>query len=162
MLISVSTFSQTTLKDITANPKVITDSTGITFMAFNEEQVIAIIKELKAANINKKVIAELEKQVALLKTNNRLLMNERDTLKQQIQTYIELKINLEGQVQVKESIITNLNKNIEDYKQIETNLKAEIDVYKQKIKRKNGWIVKLVATNVVTVVLLILVITSAN
>ncbi len=59
-------------------------------MAFNEKQIIAIIKELKAANINKKIIIELEKEILLLKESNSLLTDERDSLKAQINTYIEI------------------------------------------------------------------------
>ncbi len=127
-------------------------------MAFDEEQLNFIIKGLKEGGIDKKVVKELEKQAKLLKASNALLRTEVDTLKKQISTYIEIKINLEEQVSVKEQKIENLSKNIEDYILIENNLNEIIDGYKQKIKRKNGWIIKLVGTNVVTVGIILLII----
>lgn len=158
MLISVSSFSQTSLKEITSKPRIIVDSTGITLTAFNEQQITYIIKELKISTLNKKVIKELEKQIELWRESNRLLTAERDTLKEQIQTYVEIKINLEGQVSIQQQKIDELNRNINDYKTIEENLKKEIEIYKDKIKRKNGWITKLAITNIVTATLLILII----
>lgn len=133
------------------------DSTGLTLIAFNEEQVTIIIKELKEGKMNKRVISELEKQITLLKTSNKLLFDERDTLKAQIQTYIEIKMNLEGQVHIQQQKIDELNKNVEDYIKIEENLKKEIEVYKGKIKRKNGWIAKLSITNAITAGILIII-----
>jgi uncharacterized coiled-coil protein SlyX len=150
-------FSQTSLKDITTKPKIITDSSGLTLIAFNEEQITYIIKEFKTSSINKKLIKELENQIILWKKSNRLLTNERDTLKKQIKTYIEIKINLEGQIYIQEQKIDELSKNLEDYKTIENNLNIEIKTYKGKIKRKNGWITKLIITNIITTSLLIFI-----
>jgi chromosome segregation ATPase len=114
-------------------------------------------QEFKTSSINKKLIKELENQIILWKKSNRLLTNERDTLKKQIKTYIEIKINLEGQIYIQEQKIDELSKNLEDYKTIENNLNIEIKTYKGKIKRKNGWITKLIITNIITTSLLIFI-----
>jgi chromosome segregation ATPase len=152
ILISVSTFSQTISK-----PIVLKDSTGITLLAFNEEQVITIIKSLKENNINKKLIKELENQIGLLRTNNNLLLTERDTLKEQIKTFIEVKITLKEQVSVKQQKIEELESIIANYQEIETNLNTEVALLKDKIKKKNGWIGKLITTNIITGAILIFI-----
>ena len=108
--------------------------------------------------MNKKIVKELEKQINLLKSSNKLLLAERDTLKNQIDTYIEIKINLEQEVSVQQKIVEDLNKNIEDYVLIESNLRAEIEGYKQKIKHKNGTITKLIITNIVTVAIIVVIV----
>ncbi len=108
--------------------------------------------------MNKKVIKEIEKQLKLLKQQNMFLKSENDSLKAQVQTYIEIKLGLENQVSLKVKENDNLNKNIIDASTIENNLNKEIEIYKQKIKRKNGWIIKLTASNIITVGLLALLI----
>ncbi len=158
MLISVSTFSQSISKELTSKPKVIVDSTGITFLAFNEEQINTIIKELKKSDINKKIIIELEKKIDLMKKRDELQTKLNDSLNAQLKTFMKININLNGEISIQEKKIAELNKNIEDYKTIENNLKEEIEIYKGKIKRKNGMITKLIITNVITGVILILII----
>ncbi len=126
-------------------------------LAFNESQVNDIIKGLKENNINKKLIKELENQIGLLKTNNDLLLSERDTLKTQIKTFIEIKINLDQQVSIKQQKIEELESIVGKYKNIETNLITEVSLLKEKIKKKNRWIGKLVTTNIITGAILLLI-----
>ena len=153
MILSVSSFSQNISK-----PLIIKDSSGLILYAFNITQINTIIKTLKENDINKKVIIQLQNQIALLEEDNQLLSSENDSLKANIKNYYEIKINLDQQVLVQKKIIDSLNLNATDYIDIENNYKNQISIYKQKIKRKNNTIIKLVATNVVTIVILVLVI----
>ena len=149
----MSSFSRT----ISNPPRVIKDSSGATLYAFNTDQINTIIKKLKENDVNKKIIIQLQSEVALLKADNKLFSTVQDSLNQQVKTYLEIKINLEGEVSIKNNIIDSLNQNIVDYKLTDTNYNKEISDYKLKIKKKNGTIVKLVCINVATVVLLVLV-----
>ena len=144
-------------KDI-SKPIVLKDSTGVTLIAFTEEHVNIIIKGLKEGGLNKKLVSELENKVSLLKYNNNLLLEKSDSLKKQIDTYIEIKINLKSQISVQEKSIEIYKANIEDYKKIESNLTTVVDNLNHKVVRKNKWIVRLALTNTLTVVLLIIAI----
>jgi hypothetical protein len=153
ILISVSAISQNISK-----PIIIKDSLGITLIAFNEKQVDIIIKTMKDAEFSNKVIVELQKKIKLENDRYNLTKNENDTLKKNIQTYIEIKLNLEQQISIKTKIIDELNKNIIDYNKIEENLNKEILIYKERIKTKNRKIITLLTTNIITLTILILLI----
>lgn len=148
---SVCSFSQNFSK-----PRIIKDSIGVTLYAFDENQINYIIKKLKEENLNNRLVNEMQKEINLLKLDNNTYKNLSDSLNTQIKTYTEIKINYDGQIQVYKKEIDILNKNIEDYKEIDNNFKEEIVDLKLKLKKKNGWIVKLVATNIITATLLIL------
>lgn len=148
ILISVSAISQNISK-----PIIIKDSLGITLLAFNEKQVDIIIKSMKDAEFSNKVIVELQKKIKLENDRYNLIKSENDTLKKNIQSYTEIKINLEQQISIKTKIIDELNKNILDYTTIGDNLNKEIIIYKEKIKTKNRKIITLLTTNIITLTL---------
>lgn len=113
---------------------------------------------MKEAEFSNKVIVELQKQIKLENIRYNLIKSENDTLKKNIQNYIEIKINLEQQITIKTKIIDDLNKNISDYITIGDNLNKEILIYKEKIKTKNRKIITLLTTNIITLTILILLI----
>ncbi len=113
---------------------------------------------MKDAEFSNKVIVELQKKIKLENDRYNLTKNENDTLKKNIQTYIEIKLNLEQQISIKTKIIDELNKNIIDYNKIEENLNKEILIYKERIKTKNRKIITLLTTNIITLTILILLI----
>ena len=121
MILSVSSFSQNISK-----PLIIKDSSGLILYAFNITQINTIIKTLKENDINKKVIIQLQNQIALLEEDNQLLSSENDSLKANIKNYYEIKINLDQQVLVQKKIIDSLNLNATDYIDIENNYKNQI------------------------------------
>lgn len=113
---------------------------------------------MKEAEFSNKVIVELQKQIKLENIRYNLIKSENDTLKKNIQNYIEIKINLEQQITIKTKIIDDLNKNISDYITIGDNLNKEILIYKEKIKTKNRKIITLLTTNIITLTILLLLI----
>lgn len=108
---------------------------------------------MKDAEFSNKVIVELQKKIKLENDRYNLIKSENDTLKKNIQSYTEIKINLEQQISIKTKIIDELNKNILDYTTIGDNLNKEIIIYKEKIKTKNRKIITLLTTNIITLTL---------
>jgi DNA-binding transcriptional MerR regulator len=155
---SVSAFSQTTLKQDYA-PKVIRDSTGVTFFAFDSLQTTELIKGLKEVGWSKKQIKALEKQLGNIKWKSKKQGEKITKLENQVDSYIEIEINLKKQVAVKQKKIEELELNITDLETINNNLSTIKEEYEKKIKKLNKQKVLLIGTNVATLVLLILTLT---
>ena len=157
-LMSVSAFSQTTLGQGYA-PKVIQDSTGVTFFAFDSIQTVELIKGLKDVGWSKKQIKALEKQLGNIKWKSKKQGEKIIALENQVDSYVEIEINLKKQVEVKQKKIEELELNNIDLETINNNLSTIKDEYENKIKKLNKQKVLLIGANVATLVLLILTLT---
>ena len=155
---SVSAFSQTTSEQDYA-PKVIRDSTGVTFFAFDSLQTIELIKGLKDVGWSKKQIRALEKQLGNVKWKSKKQGKKIVELENQVVSYVEIEINLKKQVDVKQKKIEELELNVSDLETINGNLSTIKDEYENKIKKLNKQKVLLIGANVATLVLLILTLT---
>jgi hypothetical protein len=155
----VLSFSQTS-SNLKYEPKVIKDSSGVTFLAFDSLQTIRIIKSLKDVGWNKKQIKELEKQLKNFKFLNDKQNEKNNNLEKKIQDYIEIEINLNKQVSVKEKKISEIEYNNKDLQTINDNLTTIKEQYESKIKKLQKQKFLLIVVNSVTVILLILTITT--
>jgi DNA-binding transcriptional MerR regulator len=152
---SVSAFSQTS-SERGYVPKVIQDSTGVTFFAFDSIQTTELIKGLKDVGWSKKQIKALEKQLRNIKWKSRKQGEKIGELEKQVNSYVEIEINLKKQVSVKQKKIEELELNITDLETINNNLSTIKDEYEKKIKKLNKQKVILIGTNAITLILLIL------
>jgi DNA-binding transcriptional MerR regulator len=154
-LMSVSSFSQTTSR-VEYAPKLIQDSTGVTFFAFDSLQTTELIKGLKDVGWSKKQIKALEKQLRNVKWKSKKQGEKIIELERQVQYYIEVEMNLKGQVEVKQKKIEELKRNIEDLETINKNLTTIKEQYEAKIKKLKWHKTVLIGTNVLTAILLAL------
>jgi septal ring factor EnvC (AmiA/AmiB activator) len=158
---SVSGFSQTTSVQGYA-PKVIKDSTGVTFFAFDSLQTTELIKGLKDVGWSKKQIKALEKQLKNVKWKSKKQGEQISELEKKVDYYIEIEMNLQKQVKVKQKKIEDLERNVEDLETINKNLSTIKEQYESQIKKLKRRNLILVGTNAITIIVLLLTATMGQ
>lgn len=142
MLLSISSFSQTTIK-------VIKDSTGTTMFAFDKDQLNKIVKDLKSLEHNKTLVNAYDNKIKLLKEQVKYLQESNTVLTNNNNSYIAIKIKSDAQLEIQRLTIEEYKKIIDSHKGIETTYQSEIEILKSKLGKRNRQIFQLLAIDVV-------------
>jgi hypothetical protein len=145
---------------VKSGPRMLIDSTGVKLIAFTQEDLDLIEKELKASGLKDKKIKELLNKVKILNLKLKGYEELTDSLESQYNKAVEISISKDGVIEANERSIKDLEDAVEKWEKIhendekqKDNLNKLIEDFNKRMIKRFWTIVGLVTTNVLTIIL---------